>query len=95
MASTTYDIKSIIEHMNANQRAGKLSMWTVYDHPLDYPDSFVARLHEVDAEGSRPTANIIVSPSLVMLREILLVQLNLTCLARDPSDDAKIVETWI
>ena len=22
-------------------------MWTVYDHPSDYPDAYLARMHEV------------------------------------------------
>jgi hypothetical protein len=91
----TYDIKSIIERMNANHRAGKLSMWTVYDHPTDYPNSFVARLHEADAQGSQPTIIAIISQDIEELRKILRLQFHLTPLTRDPNDDAKIVETWI
>lgn len=72
-----------------------LRMWTVYDHPSDYPDKFVARLFEVDAAGPRPSASIIVCDDLARLRDMLAFELHLVCLMRNPEDDAKIVETWL
>lgn len=72
-----------------------LSMWTVYDHPTDYPDKFVARRFEVDANGPRPTESIIIAPNLDLLRDILGMEMHLTPLPRSAGDDAKIVETWI
>jgi hypothetical protein len=72
-----------------------LSMWTVYDHPLDYPDKFVARRFDIDHDGVRASSSIIVTPTLQMLRDILEFELHLTCLARNDDDDPKIVETWL
>ena len=60
----------------------RLAIWTVYDHPLDYPNDFVARRFEVDAGGYRPTESIIVTRDLETLRRIFLTEMHLTCLSR-------------
>lgn len=68
---------------------GLLSIWTIYDHPSDFPDNFVAR-----AFTTGPTNEIILATSLEQLRNVFdaagLVQMQ-----RHPSDDPKIVETWL
>jgi hypothetical protein len=73
---------------------GKLSMWTVYDHPSDYPEEFVARQHVSDAGSSRPTPNAFRTRRLETMRMILQIA-GLVPMARDPGDDKKIVETWL
>jgi hypothetical protein len=72
-----------------------LPMWTVYEHPKDYPDAYVARLFEVDADGPRATGSVIIMKNLDDLRDVLAFQLHLTCLARNDVDDPVIVETWL
>lgn len=72
----------------------KLLMWTVYDHPADYPDHFVARRFEVDGSGARATSITIWSSGLGELRAALAGR-GLTVLTRSPEDDPKIVETWL
>ena len=66
-----------------------LSIWVVYDSPIDLPGRFVARkwLNET------PTAELIQGKTLDELRARLPV--GLFRLGRAESDDAKIVETWI
>lgn len=71
-----------------------LEMWTVYDHPTDYPDGYVVRLFLVDGAGPRPTTTAFRSDDLAKLRAEMVAR-GLTCLMRDPSDDPKIVETWL
>lgn len=71
-----------------------LSMWTVYDHPRDYPKGFIARRFEVDGRGARPTRDVMVSDDLDALR-LMLMKRGLTALARNEEDDPKIVETWL
>jgi hypothetical protein len=71
-----------------------LSMWTIYDHPKDFPNTFVARRFETSAAGSRPTADIMISPTLDDLRDQLSAR-GLTAIHRSPEDDPKIVETWL
>ncbi len=71
-----------------------LSMWTVYDHPTDFPHCFVARRFVSDRAGPRPTTDVLTAPELVFLRKYFLWQ-GLTVLCRDPNDDPKIVEVWL
>jgi hypothetical protein len=72
-----------------------LMMWTVYDHPRDYPHSFVARKFAVSgAGGTVATTDMIVAPTLDSIRK-LMIERGLTCITRSPDDDPKIVETWL
>ncbi len=71
-----------------------LAVWTVYDHPSDYPDRYVARCFERDADGVRPTGNVLLSTSLDMIRSSLR-NVGLTRMARQPDDDPNIIETWM
>lgn len=73
-----------------------LYMWTVYDHPTDMPDKFVARLFAIArlSPTPSPTETVIVADALDDLRGAMRKR-GLTCLARDPSDDPKIVEVWL
>lgn len=66
-----------------------LPIWTVYDHPRDFPGAFVARLSILD----KPTAKLLHSDTLEGLRAQL--PNGLTCLQRSPSDDPVIVECWL
>lgn len=71
-----------------------LSMWTVYDHPKDYPNSYVARRSEVTAEGQTHTSDLMVSGDLDAIRDAL-DQRGLYRIPRQPNDDACIVEVWL
>lgn len=70
-----------------------LAMWTVYDHPIDYPDLFVARRFRIVA-GLDPIAEpgVIMGATLDEVRALL--PQGLICLGRAPGDDPAIVETW-
>jgi hypothetical protein len=74
--------------LDASKR-GKLSLWTIYDRPRDFPDSFVARRFEYD----KPTADTI-EGELDQLR-ICFQRAGLVCLMRNEEDDPKVVETWL
>ena len=67
----------------------RLSLWTIYDHPRDYPRCFVARRYELD----QATADVLTAGTLADLRAKLPP--GLTRLERAEGDDAKIVEVWI
>jgi hypothetical protein len=72
-----------------------LPMWTIYNHPKDYPKSFVARLWYVGAGGSPiPTDQVIVFPTLEAIRDRMRAQ-GLTRLMRNENDDPVIIETWL
>jgi len=80
--------------MAVTERANLLSMWTVYDHPIDVPDLFVARRWEVHPDGPRATDDVITAPTLDALRSEFHRR-GLTCLRRAPGDEPPIVETWL
>lgn len=67
----------------------KIIIWTIYSHPSDYPDLFVARKFIMD----KPTRVMIAAESLDELRGLL--PLGLTRLDRHLFDDPCIVETWV
>lgn len=73
--------------------ADKLYIWTVYDHPLEYPDAFIARKFRIDADPV-PTTHVLTCTSLMPIREALAAQ-GLTCIPRSPGDDPFIVESWL
>jgi hypothetical protein len=70
-----------------------LPMFTVYDHPTDHPDFYVARLHLTIPEPA-PTTLAILHRDLGALRREL-ASYGLVALERDPSDDPCILETWL
>jgi hypothetical protein len=67
-------------------------MWTVYEHPRDYPDHFVARKFLVTTV-TQPTTDMFVADSLEELRSLLPHGLHR--LPRFEHDDPKIVEVWL
>jgi hypothetical protein len=70
------------------------TVWTVYDHPRDFPHNFVARKHEVVKGATRPTANFFVGHDLAAIRAIFMTA-GLACFKRDKTDDPCIIETWM
>lgn len=67
-----------------------LPIWTVYDHPRDWPDWYVARLWI----GDHRTGNVLLYRDITKLRDEL-ARRGLTPLMRDPTDDSVIMETWL
>lgn len=72
----------------------RLCMWTIYDHPDDLPDKFVARRWEIHGAMPFATDEIRSSDSLEHLR-YQFAREGLLCLPRDRSDDPVVVETWL
>lgn len=73
--------------------ADVLKMWTIYKHPLDYPEGYVARQWLI-RDGGYPYAGVArYRPDLEAARAA--VPPGLYRLDRDPNDDPTVVETWI
>jgi hypothetical protein len=70
-----------------------LAMWTVYRYPRDYPGKFVARKFLVTAPDPTVTAEMFIADDLDEIRALLPP--GLVRIARSPSDDPVIVETWL
>ena len=71
----------------------RLPLFTVTDHPRDYPDYYVARLH-LTLPGVEVLPFAIMDRDLETLRATLRA-LGLTLIPRDPTDDPVILESWI
>lgn len=72
---------------------GILDIWTVYDHPSDQPDFYVARRF-VALFDAVPTNDVILARDLGELRSTLL-SYGLARIGRSAEDDPKIIESWI
>ncbi len=66
-----------------------LELWTVYDHPRDAPDEFLARKYVLD----QPTTVTVRGRTLDDVRSLLPP--GLYRLPRQPADDPVIVEVWL
>lgn len=77
-----------------NDAVEGVSIWTVYDKPLDYPEQFVARRFEVFAGLARPTDDVITSLYLERIRMDMQAR-GLYRLDRNPNDEPCIVECWL
>lgn len=64
--------------------------WTVYDHPSDYPNSFVARRWVTVRDQVAATNEMFTAETVEELGALL--PRGLVCFPRAPSDDPAIVE---
>jgi hypothetical protein len=72
-----------------------LPIWTIYDHPSDYPDYFIARKWLVGSKKNEPEATdeVIARATLDEVRDSLPP--GLYCIGRKVGDDPVIVEVWL
>lgn len=70
-----------------------MELWTVYDHPSDFPHCYVARKFLATGNKIEATGDIIESHDLQALRDVLAHE-GLIPIARSPYDDANVIETW-
>lgn len=70
-----------------------LVIYTIYDHPADYPESFVVR--KWDAVGGEPILGELVGETKTLGQARKLVPKGLVMVSRHPSDDPCIVESWL
>ena len=71
-----------------------LPIWTVYDHPKDFPREFVARKSLISNGVTVVTDEVLVSPKLRDLRDEM-ERRGLYRLPRFDNDDPIIVECWL
>lgn len=79
------------------QPAQILEGWTVFDHPSDFPNSFVARRWIAKSDGTvEQTDSVLICPNLDALRWALAANYpHLVPVPRMMRDDPKIVEVWL
>lgn len=69
----------------------KLPVITVYKHPEDYPESYVARIYDIDI----PTDTIIIKDTLGEIQEDIREHTGKVFLKREKDDAPEIVGTWL
>ena len=75
-------------------KGDELVMYTIYDHPRDYPDNYVVRAFILTSEGKQyASEECKLADSLEEARKFVPPDKVLT--KRYPHDDPVIVETWI
>lgn len=71
-----------------------LVTYTVYDHPSDFPHSFVVRRFTILPGSYQPDPlPYAVGPTLDAVRSVLPP--GLVCITRSPEDEGQIVEVWL
>ena len=71
-----------------------LVTWTIYDHPTDFPDCYVALKWLVKKSGAVLTGEALASADISDLRRELYRR-GLIRVLRHPKADPNIVETWL
>lgn len=72
-----------------------MSTWTIYDHPRDFPEGYIARRWDLMDGQEEPvwTPNVFTAMTLEGVREQL--PWGLVPFGRNPGDAPSIVETWL
>ncbi|MHC2536963.1 hypothetical protein [Bradyrhizobium diazoefficiens] len=87
----------IVEQYEAAQE-GKLSHWTIFHRPVDWPDGYIARRFEVGGGTGVPVptkSNLAGGDSaLPMLRQVFEAA-GLVCMTRSDEDHPSVVESWM
>jgi hypothetical protein len=75
---------------------GTLYLYTVYNHPSDYPDHVVVRRHVILEKGiSKPEADLFFKADTWQEVRTEMYDRGLVSLGRNHGDDPKILETYI
>ena len=82
-------ISDAFDYSKISRAVRTMPMITIYDHPTDYPDSFVARVWDCNT----PTHLIALADTLEAIRAT--IPPNMTCLPHMEGDDPCIVEVWL
>lgn len=78
-----------------SKKPAVLMMWTVYDHPTDYPTFYVARRFDIHAGTVTATDSVLFNTNIDNLRGDIVQRGFYHRLERNSGDDPKIMETWI
>lgn len=73
-----------------------MTIFTVYERPLDFPDQVIVRGHDLFASGGPPVAReeCEAFDDLAAARKSLYLR-GLSRMGREPGDEPQIVESWI
>lgn len=71
-----------------------IQMFTIYDHPKDYPGCYIARKWLIGPGSVNATTDIIIGTDVSKIRE-KIKKLGFSRIPRSVNDDPVILETWM
>jgi hypothetical protein len=97
IAGKRVDAATAQKVQDAAPRINDLLIWTVYERPDDFPDSFICRPFSTLPRkvGAAPLALDCYLEAATLAELRMLLPAGLTMLTRAPGDDPKILETWL
>jgi hypothetical protein len=99
IAGRRVDAATAQKVQDAAPRINDLLIWTVYERPDNFPDSFICRpfstLPRKVIQGAAPLPLDCYLEAATLAELRMLLPAGLTLLTRSPGDDPKIVETWL
>lgn len=73
----------------------RMLQWAIYDHPSDFPNTYVARCWIIEQNGTYgPSTDVIMTTDLDSLRR-MMEGMGLVRITRSPDDDPTIIEVWL
>lgn len=70
-----------------------ITVWVIYDHPVDFPENWVVRAHDVTGNQVIIRKHYTLHSSLEKAR--MAIPFGLICFPRSGRDDPAIAESWI
>jgi hypothetical protein len=92
-ASVEIDIRYAAHLQESAVSLGQLLIWSIYDHPPDYPQWFVARPTIIRPKTSGALPMHLMAHDLEKLRAMLPD--GLTRLSAAAWDDPQVIEVWV
>lgn len=87
-------IEKILDEEEAVEESRKvLDIWTIYDHPKDFPDGYVVRLWHVGPDGLERSTEAYGRATLEEARA--MVPEGLYRMPAETADDEAILESWL
>lgn len=88
-------LRETVLKLDNKDKVDGLTMYTIYEKPLDYPEYFVVRKWKIVRPDINPISDGILGISKTLEGARKLLPADCACLARDESDEPQIVESWL
>lgn len=72
----------------------RLIIWTLYEHPTDYPNEYVLRRFDVEPDMAIGTKHCLTADTADELRDAAM-RAGLTRIKRNPEDESQVMESWL
>jgi hypothetical protein len=88
-------LRETVLELDKKKKTDRLTIYTIYDNPLDYPGYFVVRKWKIVGYVATPIRDGILGISKTLEGARKLLPEGCALLPRDESDEPQIVESWL